>query len=136
MPGLTLGTRTVVLEDDRVLLVRHTYAPGWLFPGGGVDRGETIYDAAMREVREETGVMPMEEPVLHGVFLNDRQFPGDHVACFILRRFEREAGAIAGNRGDEIFPRDRAAGRDDRRHAAADRRKCFPAWPSAGTGKA
>lgn len=88
--GLTLGTRIVVIEDYRVLLVRHSYAPGWLFPGGGVDRGETIYDAALRELREETGVIGLEEPVLHGVFLNDAQFPGDHVACFLLRRFDRK----------------------------------------------
>ena len=31
--------------------------------------------------------MAEEEPLLHGVFLNDRQFRGDHVACFVLRRF-------------------------------------------------
>lgn len=88
--GLTLGTRTVVIEEGSVLLVRHSYAPGWLFPGGGVDRGEMIYDSALREVREETGIIGLEEPVLHGVFLNDKQFRGDHVACFILRRFERK----------------------------------------------
>lgn len=88
--GLTLGTRTVVIDEGSVLLVRHSYAPGWLFPGGGVDRGETVYDAALRELREETGVIGLEEPVLHGVFLNDAQFRGDHVACFILRRFDRK----------------------------------------------
>lgn len=90
--GLTLGTRTMVLRPNgEMLLIRHTYAPGWLFPGGGVERGETIYQASMREVREESGVVPEEEPQLHGVFLNDQQFPGDHVACFVLRQFsERE----------------------------------------------
>jgi ADP-ribose pyrophosphatase YjhB (NUDIX family) len=90
--GLTIGTRTLILNENReVLLIRHTYAPGWLMPGGGVERGETVYQAAAREVREEVGVEALEEPVLHGVFLNDRQFPGDHVACFVLRRF-RELG--------------------------------------------
>ncbi len=89
MRGLTLGTRTLVLKDgDRqILLVRHTYAPGWLLPGGGVDRGETIYQSAVREVSEEGGIAAEEEPQLHGMFLNDRQFRGDHVACFVLRKF-------------------------------------------------
>lgn len=88
MRGMTIGTRTLVLRDGKeVLLVRHTYAPGWLLPGGGVDRGETIYQAAIREVIEEGAITPKEEPVLHGMFLNDRQFPGDHVACFVLRKF-------------------------------------------------
>lgn len=85
--GLTIGTRTLVLRGNEVLLVRHTYAPGWLLPGGGVERGETVYEAAMREVREETAVIAEEEPLLHGVFLNDKNFPGDHIVCFVLRKF-------------------------------------------------
>lgn len=89
--GLTIGTRTMVLRaSGEVLLIRHTYAPGWLFPGGGVDRGETIYQASAREVSEESGIVPEEEPVLHGVYLNDKHFPGDHVACFVLRKFSEE----------------------------------------------
>jgi 8-oxo-dGTP pyrophosphatase MutT (NUDIX family) len=92
MRGITLGTRTAVFgEDGQVLLVRHTYAPGWMFPGGGVERGETIYAAASRELREEAGIVAGEEPALHGLFLNDRQFPGDHVACFVVRRFSGQA---------------------------------------------
>lgn len=89
--GMTLGTRSIVVEGDQILLVRHTYAPGWLLPGGGVERGETIYGAALRELREEAAVIAEAEPELMGLYLNDRQFPGDHVACFVIRRFRREA---------------------------------------------
>jgi ADP-ribose pyrophosphatase YjhB (NUDIX family) len=90
--GMTLGTRTVVLREAaaEVLLVRHGYAPGWLLPGGGVERGEALADAALRELREEAGIVAEEAPVLHGVFLNDAQFRGDHVACFVVRRFRQE----------------------------------------------
>lgn len=88
MRGMTLGTRTMILRPSGdILLVRHTYAPGWLFPGGGVERGETVFEAAVREVREEAGIIVEEEPLMHGLFLNDQQFPGDHVACFVLRQF-------------------------------------------------
>lgn len=91
MRGMTLGTRTAVFDKGaQVLLVRHSYAPGWMFPGGGVSRGETIYASAVREIREEAGIIAEEEPLLHGLFLNDRQFPGDHVACFVLRRFSQQ----------------------------------------------
>jgi 8-oxo-dGTP pyrophosphatase MutT (NUDIX family) len=91
MRGMTLGTRTVVIGDNgHVLLVRHTYAPGWLLPGGGVERGETIDQACVREVREEAAIIAEEDPHLHGMFLNDQQFPGDHLACFVLRRFRAE----------------------------------------------
>jgi ADP-ribose pyrophosphatase YjhB (NUDIX family) len=89
--GLTLGTRTAVFDQShRVLLVRHTYAPGWLLPGGGVERGETIGQSAIRELHEEAGVIAEEPPMLLGICLNDAAFPGDHVAVLSLRRFRRD----------------------------------------------
>jgi ADP-ribose pyrophosphatase YjhB (NUDIX family) len=88
MRGMTLGTRTLVIREVRdVLLVRHGYLAGWFLPGGGVERGEALVEAAVREVKEEAGILAGEEPRLHGVFLNERQFRGDHVACFVLKEF-------------------------------------------------
>lgn len=92
MRGMTLGTRSIVFRDStrEVLLVRHGYAPGWLLPGGGVERGETLVAAALRELHEEAGIVAEEDPVLLGIFLNDAQFRGDHVACFVVRQFREE----------------------------------------------
>lgn len=108
--GMTLGTRTVVFRDGtrEVLLVRHVYAPGWMLPGGGVERGETLAQAAVRELYEEAGIVAEEEPLLHGIFLNDAQFRGDHVACFVVRRF-REGGFSPNAEIAEarFFPADR-----------------------------
>lgn len=90
MRGLTLGTRTAVLDgQNRVLLVRHSYAAGWFLPGGGVERGETVYQSAIREIREEAGIVADADPELKGICLNDPQFPGDHIAVLVLRRFTR-----------------------------------------------
>jgi 8-oxo-dGTP pyrophosphatase MutT (NUDIX family) len=58
-----------------------------MLPGGGVERGETIFDSAKREIREEAGIIAEEEPVLQGICLNDGQFPGDHVAVLSLHKF-------------------------------------------------
>lgn len=49
----------VVLRDDRVLLVRRAHAPDagrWCFPGGKIERGESIECSVVRELNEETGI--------------------------------------------------------------------------------
>jgi len=53
--------------DGRVLLVRRAIEPGygkWVFPGGYVDRGEEVQLAAIREAREEAGVVIAIEALL------------------------------------------------------------------------
>lgn len=81
--GTTLGVRAVVSDGDgRVLLVEHSYVPGWHLPGGGVDPGETAEAAVGRELAEEAGVRPAERPRLVSVHDNGRNFPGDHVLLY------------------------------------------------------
>jgi len=51
------GVRIIIVDECRVLLVSHWYAPwAWTLPGGGIDRGETVEVAAIREAFEETGL--------------------------------------------------------------------------------
>lgn len=54
-----LAALAVIVKDGHVLLVKRRNDPDaglWGFPGGHVDLGETALDAAVRELREETGV--------------------------------------------------------------------------------
>lgn len=54
-----VAAMAVVIREDQVLLVKRRNEPDaglWGFPGGHVDLGETALMAAVRELREETGV--------------------------------------------------------------------------------
>ena len=88
---LTVGVRAVLLDGRRVLLVKHTYTPGWQLPGGGVEPGETAETAAAREALEETGYRCEGRPELLGFYLN-RIAGGrrDHVAVYVWREFRVE----------------------------------------------
>jgi ADP-ribose pyrophosphatase YjhB (NUDIX family) len=55
-----IATGVVFSYDGGILLAQRAIHPGygkWVFPGGYVDRGETLEAAALREVREESGLV-------------------------------------------------------------------------------
>jgi 8-oxo-dGTP diphosphatase len=56
-PQVAVGA--IVVRDGRVLLVRRGHPPSeglWAIPGGSVELGETLQEAAEREIMEETGL--------------------------------------------------------------------------------
>jgi mutator protein MutT len=54
-----VGVGTVTIKNGKILLVRRAFDPGagkWSIPGGLVEVGEKLSEAAMRETEEETGI--------------------------------------------------------------------------------
>ena len=74
-PKVVAGT--IPEQDGRLLLTRRSINPGrglWTFPGGFVDFGESVTDAAVRETLEETGLV-VDLTGLHNVY----SYPGSPV---------------------------------------------------------
>lgn len=85
---IRMGVRIMMIEGDSVWLVRHTYLPGWYLPGGGLNKWESLDQAARREAREETGA-ELGEIALIGVFTNYNQWKTDHTALFLCKDFKK-----------------------------------------------
>lgn len=81
----TAGAAVVCFREDDVLLIRRMREPAvgtWSLPGGKIHRGEPAREAALRELREETGV---DAEVLDVIDVFDAIFPHHHytVADFL-----------------------------------------------------
>lgn len=76
-----VGAGALIHRGNRVLLVKRRRPPNrgaWVFPGGLVELGESVEDAVIREVKEETGITIRLERLL-GVFTEVRQDPDRRV---------------------------------------------------------
>jgi 8-oxo-dGTP pyrophosphatase MutT (NUDIX family) len=82
-----VGARVMLVKDNSVLLVYHSYLDNWHFPGGGMKRGETLLDAARREAYEEAGVVITGEMRLLGLFAGFTRGRSDHTAVFAAEEF-------------------------------------------------
>lgn len=68
------GAKTFIFYQDKILLARLGYAhKSWVLPGGGIDRGESPLEAAVREAYEEVGIK-ISNPNYVGEQTNNRQY--------------------------------------------------------------
>lgn len=83
---VAFGAHAMVEDDEgRLLLVRHTYMPGWFFPGGGVHRGEPALDAVKRELNEEIGLQDFASCELFGLYTRKHFFTTNVIALFHIK---------------------------------------------------
>ena len=81
---MSLDATAVVIDDGMVLLIQRADFKTWALPGGRVDVGESVAEAAIREVYEETG-LKIELMSLVGIYAMPRWIGNDHSVVFAAR---------------------------------------------------
>ena len=79
MPGVAVNV--AVLQDNKILLTQREDFETWILPGGGVEDGETVAQAALRETKEETG-LDIELTRLVGIYFRKSKIFNDHIVLF------------------------------------------------------
>ena len=86
----TFGARILLIKDDRVLLVKHSYQPGWYTIGGGIEKGESPLVAIKREIKEEVGVTLLNSPVIFSVYYSTFQQRDNYIVLYLSSDFLEE----------------------------------------------
>jgi ADP-ribose pyrophosphatase YjhB (NUDIX family) len=82
MPGIAVNV--AVIQEGKILLTKRDDFETWILPSGGVEEGESIAQAAIRETKEETG-LDVELTRLVGIYSRLGNMPGVHAVLFTAR---------------------------------------------------
>jgi ADP-ribose pyrophosphatase YjhB (NUDIX family) len=112
-----VGVGAIIIDDSRVLLVKRAHPPlqsEWSIPGGVLEVGELVREAAIREAREETG-LTVEPSDLLGVYDRILRNPAQRVQYhyvlidFLCRRVAGDLSAASDAAEVRWFSREELA---------------------------
>ena len=80
------GAYVAVWHGERVLVIQNSYRKRMSFPAGGLARGESMLEAAIRELYEEVGIRAeAQQLTYYGEIVNPSGYAEDHAHVFELR---------------------------------------------------
>jgi len=103
VPRLTVDV--VISNGTKVVLVKRKNDPfkgQWALPGGFVDFGETVEQAAQREVKEETG-LDIELEGLLGVYSDPNRDPRGHTVSVVFFATKKKGKMKAGDDAEDVM---------------------------------
>lgn len=102
-----IAVNVAIIQDNKILLTQRDDFETWILPGGGVEDGESIAQAAFRETKEETG-LDVELTRLVGIYSRLGNVLSGHIVLFTARPVGGETSCQEGETiAVEWFPFDR-----------------------------
>lgn len=120
---ISIAAGGVILKESMVLLVQITYGPNkgmWMLPGGYLEPGEALAEAAVREVKEETGLDAVAHQIIavrDGVRQREGGLESNVYVIFAMEQVggdlmanESEIAQVAYREIDEVLQADDVVG--------------------------
>ena len=82
MPPIVVNV--AVINERQILLTKREDFEVWCLPSGGIEEGESVAQAAIRETKEETGIDVKLESLV-GIYSRIGQFPNIHAVLFTAK---------------------------------------------------
>ncbi len=80
-----IGVKCLIEHQNKFLFIRNSYgSKKWTIPGGGVNRGESLESAAIRETQEEVGITPLNLTTI-GTYVHEKEYKHDNVTIFYTK---------------------------------------------------
>lgn len=93
-----IAVNVAVIHEGKILLTKREDFETWILPSGGVEEGESVAQAAIRETKEETG-LDVELTRLVGIYSRLGYMPGVHAVLFTAKPI---GGVIKCQEGETI----------------------------------
>ena len=79
------GVRCLIEHEGKFLFIRNSYgSKKWTIPGGGVNRGESFENTAIRETQEEVGIT--SQNLIHiGTYVHKKEYKHDSLTIFYTK---------------------------------------------------
>ena len=95
------GSRSIIVQDGRILLTHELNSGWWLIPGGEIEEGETPEECVIREAEEETGliVRPTEQFLMMHEYYEEYRYTGYFFICEVTGKGQMRLTDVEKERG-------------------------------------